>query len=38
MRRRVLCYLLSAASVYVTMSYLINAFTTLFANFGLTVI
>jgi hypothetical protein len=38
MKRRALAYLLSAASVYMTMSYLINAFVALFANFGLTVI
>ncbi len=38
MKRRALCYILSAASVYVTMSYMINAFISLFANFGLTVI
>ncbi len=38
MKRNALGYLLSAASVYVTMSYLINAFVVLFANFGLTVI
>ena len=36
--RRALYYLLSAASVYVTMSYLISTFVSLFANFGLTVI
>jgi hypothetical protein len=38
MKRRALCYVLSAAKVYVTMSYMINAFVALFANFGLTVI
>ena len=38
MKRRALSYFLSAATVYVTMSYMINAFISLFANFGLTVI
>jgi len=38
MKRRALYYFLSAATVYVTMSYMINAFVLLFANFGLTVI
>ena len=38
MKRRALTYFLSAATVYVTMSYMINAFVALFANFGLTVI
>lgn len=38
MKRRALSYFLSAATVYVTMSYMINAFIALFANFGLTVI
>jgi len=38
MNRRILCYLLSAGSVYLTMSYLMTAFISLFASFGLTVI
>jgi hypothetical protein len=38
MKRRVLYYFLSAASVYMTMSYMINAFRALFAGFGFTVI
>ena len=38
MKRRALCYFLSAATVYVTMSYMINAFISLFANFGFTAI
>jgi hypothetical protein len=38
MKRRVLLYFLSAASVYVTMNYMINAFIALFTTFGLTVI
>ena len=38
MKRRALYYFLSAATVYLTMNYMINAFVALFANFGLTVI
>ncbi len=38
MKRRALYYFLSASSVYVTMSYMLNAFIALFANFGLTVV
>ena len=38
MKRRALYYFLSAATVYATMSYMINAFISLFANFGFTVI
>jgi hypothetical protein len=38
MKRRALYYFLSAATVYVTMSYMLNAFVALFTNFGLTVI
>ncbi len=38
MKRRVLYYFLSAASVYMTMSYMINAFRALFASFGFTII
>ena len=38
MKRRALCYFLSAATVFVTMSYMLNAFVALFANLGLTVI
>ena len=34
MKRRALCYILSAASVYVTMSYMINAFISLFDTSG----
>ncbi len=34
MKRRALYYFLSAATVYVTMSYMLNAFISLFANFG----
>ncbi len=33
-KRRALYYFLSAATVYVTMSYMLNAFIALFANFG----
>ncbi len=38
MKKRVLYYFLSAATVYATMSYMLNAFLALFTNFGLTVI
>jgi hypothetical protein len=38
MKRRALYYFLSAATVYVTKSYMLNAFIALFTNFGLTVI
>lgn len=38
MKRRALNYFLSAASFYATMSYMLNAFIALFANFGLAVI
>lgn len=38
MKRRALYYFLSAATVYVTMSYMLNAFIALFANFGVTAI
>ena len=38
MKRRVLAYFLSAASVFLTMSYMINAFRALFASFGFTII
>jgi len=38
MRRSALYFLFSAATVYVTMSYLIKLFVGLFANFSLAVI
>ncbi len=38
MKRSALYFIFSAATVYATMSYLINLFVALFANFGLTVI
>ncbi len=38
MRRSALYFLFSAATVYVTMSYLIKLFVALFANFSLAVI
>ncbi len=38
MRRRALYFIFSAATVYVTMSYLINIFVSLFANLSLAVI
>jgi hypothetical protein len=38
MSRRVVYYLLSAGSVYLTMSYMMTAFIAIFASFGLTVI
>jgi hypothetical protein len=38
MKRRTISYFLSAATVYVTISHLINAIIALFANIGLTVI
>jgi hypothetical protein len=38
MNRKILCYLLSAATVYLSMSYFINAFFAIIASFGLAVI
>jgi len=38
MKRSALYFIFSAATVYVTMSYLINLFVGLFANFSLSVI
>ncbi len=38
MKRRALYYFLSAATVFAPMSYMLNAFMALFANFGFAVI